>query len=462
MNKINKYYKKNILVLGMGKSGLAAAKLLKILGADVLVNDNKLYPENHEDMIFLQKLSIKTITGYHPDDLINNNIDLIIKNPGIPYHITPIRKAIDLGIPVITEIELAYDFIKTDIISITGSNGKTTTTSLVGQIFAHAGNNSKVGGNIGLPLSDIAYDIITNNLSYDNLILELSSFQLQGIKNYNSHIAAIINIYETHLDYHKNMDDYIRAKSKITVNQNKDDFLILNSDQEISSYFRSKSRANILMCSLKSNNINGIVVDGDEIISRTEMSKTPLFALEDIKLPGEHNIENVLFATAISVIKGIPSNVIRDSVRTFPGVEHRIEFVIEINKIKYYNDSKATNQEATIKALQSFTDNIVLIAGGLDRGNDFDLLSRYMRNKVKKLLVYGQTAEKIKEAGQKANIDNIKICDDLKDATRRAKNLAIAGDIVLLSPACASWDSFASFEERGKLFKKYVCEENID
>jgi UDP-N-acetylmuramoylalanine--D-glutamate ligase len=449
------YADKNILILGLGKSGVAAAKLLHHQGARVIVNDKKNIEHVENEVSELKKLGIEVIVGYHPENLINNKLDLIVKNPGIPYQIQPLIDAISKDIPIITEIELAYKLIDVEYIGITGSNGKTTTTSLVGEILCNAGLNPVVGGNIGTPLSEI----VLNEgplLLQRPIVLELSSFQLQGIQDFRCHIAAILNIYETHLDYHGNLENYMDAKNNIFRNQQPTDYLILNGDQSLYRDYYKRIKSDIIYCSSNNAKQNGFVVDNGEIVYRTEYQKNPICSLNEILIPGKHNIENALFASAISVLKGVPFNIIRNTLINFKGVEHRIEYVGTFKGARFYNDSKATNQQATIRALESFRGNIILIAGGLDRGNDFNELIPTMYDRVKALIVLGETANKLRDAGEKAGIKYIINVNNLEEAVIESKNLAKTDDIILLSPACASWDMFSSFEERGSMYKKYI------
>jgi len=451
------YADKNVLVLGLGKSGIAAAKLLHHQGAKVIVNDKKNIEYVENEVSELKKLGIEVIVGYHPENLINNKLDLIVKNPGIPYHIQPLIEAKSRNIPIITEIELAYKLFGLKYIGITGSNGKTTTTTLVGEILCNAGFKPVVGGNIGTPLSEI----VLNEgplLLQRPIVLELSSFQLQGIQDFRCHIAAILNIYETHLDYHGNLNNYIDAKNNIFRNQHPTDYLILNADQPLYRDYYKKIKSDIIFCSSNNAKQNGFAVDNGEIVYRTDYQKNPICSLNEILIPGKHNIENALFASAISVLKGVPLDIIRNTLINFKGVEHRIEYVGTFKGARFYNDSKATNQQATIRALESFRGNIILIAGGLDRGNNFNELIPILYNRVKALIVLGETANKLRDAGEKAGIKYIINVNNLEEAVKESKNLAKTDDIILLSPACASWDMFSSFEERGSMYKKYILE----
>ncbi|OEH84710.1 UDP-N-acetylmuramoylalanine--D-glutamate ligase [Desulfuribacillus stibiiarsenatis] len=454
---MNTYKGKQVVVLGLGKSGMAAAKLLHRVGAKVVVNDSKPFEQVEKEVQELKDLGIEIIVGHHPDALFQSNIDMIVKNPGIPYHIEPIQKAIRHHVPIITEIELAYQMVSGEFIGITGSNGKTTTTSLTGEILKNAELHPLVGGNIGIPLSDMVLKAESPVITAP-IVLELSSFQLQGIEHFHPQIAAIINIYETHLDYHKTMEEYIKAKSNILRNQTKNDFAILNADQAIFTEIAKHTKAEVLWCSRKQSKQYGITIDNHELVYRSDERKVPICDIQEINIPGQHNVENALFASAIAIVKGVSPAIIRNTLMTFRGVEHRLEFVGNFEGVKFYNDSKATNQQATTRALEAFEQKVILIAGGLDRGNDFDEIESTFRNCVQSLIVFGQTAQKLSKTATQAGINHVFHVNDLKEAVEQAKAIANPNDIVLLSPACASWDMFTSFEVRGAMFKKYIYE----
>lgn len=469
----NQYKGRKAVVLGLGKSGVAAAKLLFACGAEITVNDQKDYNEVANEAECLRQQGIDVITGYHPEDLLDGGIDFIVKNPGIPYHIPLIEEATRRNIPIITEIELASQIVDGEFIGITGSNGKTTTTTLVGEMLKRAGQQAHVGGNIGTPLSDIVMQeqkTATGNSSAMKqpividkpIVLELSSFQLQGTDRFRPQIAAILNVYPTHLDYHQTLEQYVRAKGMIFKNQRPGDTLLLNADQTHFESDYAQIQSEIIFCSRFQPKKFGFVVDNDEIVYRTEQRKVPICSVEDIRIPGKHNLENVLFAAAVATLKQVSSEVIRQTLMHFQGVEHRLELVGEFQGVKYYNDSKATNQQATSQALRAFSDKVILIAGGLDRGNDFDDLVGDLQTSVQAMIVYGQTAGKLADAGKKAGINDLHTVNNLEDAVEFARNLAKPRDIVLLSPACASWDMFSSFEERGRMFKQYILKAETD
>lgn len=442
---------KKIIVLGLAKSGTAIAKILYMLGAEVIVNDAK-EKEKCQGVEELENLGIKVICGGHPDGLIDNSVDLIVKNPGIPYTIAPIIEAEKLNIPIITEIELAYQFAKTPIIAVTGSNGKTTTTTLIGEIMNTANKSPIVAGNIGTVLSEKAYEANENQV----LIAELSSFQLKGTIDFKPDIAILVNIYPAHLDYHQTIEDYINSKAKIFKNQTKDDYAIINSNCDESRKLLPLISSQIYYFSTKGSVSRGAFIEDDKIFWQENNERTELVELKNVFLKGAH-LENVLAAIVASKLYGVEFEVIIDVIKNFKGVEHRVEYVKETaTKVIYYNDSKATNPQATISAITSFDKPIILIAGGLDRGIDFYELLEPFKNNVKTIITYGQTSEKLNKIAKLAGLQQIYTVDNVSDAVEKSYTVATAGDIVLLSPACASWDMFTSFEERGRIFKEAV------
>lgn len=443
MKTINNYQHKKILVLGLAKSGVSAASLLHKLGAFVTVNDYKPLNENPEAQGLLEQ-GIKVICGCHPIELLDEGFELIVKNPGIPYTNPLVAGAIERGIPVITEVELAYQISEAELIGITGTNGKTTTTTLIFEILqANEGTNPLIAGNIGTVASEVAETATKDN----QMVVELSSFQLMGIRSFRPHIAIITNIYEAHLDYHGTKKEYAQAKANITRNQLEDDYLIVNGDQEELLELISFTKAKIIPFSVNKplaegcSIANGMITFlGEEIISRS-----------DIVLPGEHNLENIMAAIAATKLMGVQNKAIRKVLTTFKGVKHRTQFVEEIAGRKFYNDSKATNILAAQSALNAFSEPIILLAGGLDRGNEFDELIPSLKN-VKAMITFGQTAEKLEKVAEIAGIETVHRVDNVEKAVPIAFELSKPGDVILLSPACASWDQYKTFEVRGDIF----------
>ncbi|QQZ08032.1 UDP-N-acetylmuramoyl-L-alanine--D-glutamate ligase [Heyndrickxia vini] len=443
MKKTNQYQHKKILVLGLAKSGVSAASLLHKLGAFVTVNDFKPLDENPEAQGLLEQ-GIKVICGSHPIELLDEGFELIVKNPGIPYTNPLVAGAINRGIPVITEVELAYQISDAQMVGITGTNGKTTTTTLIFNML-QADNEFQplIAGNIGTVASEVAQKATVDN----QMVVELSSFQLMGIQSFKPHIAVITNIYEAHLDYHGTKQEYAKAKANITKNQSEDDYLIVNADQAELMKLISFSKAKLIPFSTTtylengSSIINGMVSFlGEEIMPKS-----------DITLPGDHNLENILAAVAAAKLLGVSNQAIRNVLTTFKGVKHRTQFVDEISGRRFFNDSKATNILAAQSALNAFNEPIILLAGGLDRGNGFDELIPSLKN-VKAIITFGQTANKLEEVARKAGIEIIKRVDNVEKAVPVAYDLSMPGDVILLSPACASWDQYKTFEVRGDIF----------
>jgi len=446
MKQIETYHHKKILVLGLAKSGVTAAALLHKLGAFVTVNDKKPLSENPEAQGLLEQ-GIKVICGEHPIELLDEGFELIVKNPGIPYHNPMIEGALEKGIPVITEVELAYEISEAPFIGITGTNGKTTTTTLVFEMLNAGKKQPLIAGNIGTVASGVAQEATKEN----TIVIELSSFQLMGIRTFNPHIAIITNLYDAHLDYHGSRKEYIKAKANITINQTEQDYLIINADQEDTMEIARNSKASIIPFSTKKTLSEGAFIQDGWVMFNGEK----VIAISEIALPGIHNLENILSATAAAKLSGVENSAIQEILRTFTGVRHRLQYVADVNGRKVYNDSKATNILATVNALAAFKAPVILLAGGLDRGNEFDELLPYLNN-VKALITFGQTAAKLERVGSQAGIKSISRVDNVEKAVPEAYRYSEPGDIILLSPACASWDQYKSFEVRGDIFIEAV------
>jgi UDP-N-acetylmuramoylalanine--D-glutamate ligase len=443
---IKKYRHKKILVLGLAKSGVSAALLLHKLGAFVTVNDKKPFQENPEAQGLLEQ-GIKVICGSHPIELLDEGFELIVKNPGIPYHNPMIEGALERHIPVITEVELAYQISEAPFIGITGTNGKTTTTTLIYEMLYAGAKKPLLAGNIGLVASGVAQEAVADH----TIVIELSSFQLMGIDSFRPRIAIITNLYDAHLDYHGTRSEYANAKANITKNQTEADYFIVNGDQQELIDIAEKSNAKIILFSTtKDLGAGAYIRDGWVYWNQEQVVR-----IEDIVLPGTHNLENILSAVAASKLTGVSNEAITEVLSTFKGVKHRLQYIDQIADRKFYNDSKATNILATSKALAAFKAPIVLLAGGLDRGNSFDALIPSLKN-VKALVTFGQTAVKLEEAAVSAGIKIIKTVDNVEKAVPEAFQLSVPGDIILLSPACASWDQHKTFEERGDIFIEAV------
>ncbi|MGO0062066.1 UDP-N-acetylmuramoyl-L-alanine--D-glutamate ligase [Brevibacillus fluminis] len=445
------FLNRQVVVLGLAKSGVAVAKLLHRFGAHVTVNDKK-PREQATGVEELEALGIRVITGGHPDDLIHDGIALVVKNPGIPYETPPIQQAQRLGIPVVTEVEVASWLLRAPVIGITGSNGKTTTTTLVGLIMQEAGLAPIVAGNIGTPLCEIAESAEENQW----IVAELSSFQLMGTKTFRPRIGALLNIYPAHLDYHHTMDEYVSAKARLFANQTQDDYAILPFDQPTTREKVEPVNGRAYYFSRTSDVPRGVCVREGKIVFVDGEREEIVMERSELSLPGEHNLENALAAILISKLAGADAASMRKVLTTFHGVEHRLERVVDIGGVRYYNDSKATNPQAATKSIETFSEPIVLIAGGLDRGIDFKELVPVLGRNVKALVAYGQTASILLERAEEAGISLKAHADTVEKAVEIAAQYASPGDVVLLSPACASWDMFPSFEVRGSIFKDAV------
>ncbi|WP_210363732.1 UDP-N-acetylmuramoyl-L-alanine--D-glutamate ligase [Bacillus sp. REN3] len=446
MKQITTYQHKKILVLGLAKSGVSAAALLHKLGAFVTVNDSKPFSENPEARGLLEQ-GIKVVCGSHPIELMDEGFELIVKNPGIPYYNPMIQKAVEKGIPVITEVELAYRISEAPLVGITGTNGKTTTTTLIYEMLKASRKDPLIAGNIGTVATSVAQDATADN----TIVIELSSFQLMGIDQFKPRIAIILNLYDAHLDYHGTKEEYVEAKARITMNQTEEDYLIVNADQEEVMEIARHSRATIIPFSTKDVLEKGAFIKEGWVVFNGEK----VIEIKDIVLPGKHNLENILSAVAASILSGADHSAIRQVLTTFAGVRHRLQYVGAIQGRKFYNDSKATNILATENALAAFEDPVILLAGGLDRGNSFDELIPSLKN-VKALVTFGQTAEKVGQAGKEAGIKTILRVDNVEKAVPVAFQHSLPGDVILLSPACASWDQYKTFEVRGDMFIEAV------
>ena len=450
MKKIKTYQNKKVLVLGLARSGFSAAKLLHDLGALVTVNDGKPFAENPEAQDLLA-LGVKVITGSHPIELLDEGFSLVVKNPGIPYSQPLVQKALEKKIPVITEVELAYQISEAPIIGITGTNGKTTTTTMIANVL-NAGmekGQALLSGNIGFPASSVAQTAKPE----DRLVMELSSFQLMGIDTLRPKIAVITNIYEAHIDYHGSRPEYVLAKWRLQQRMTADDYLVINWNQPELEALSAKSKAKIIPFSTKEKVAGAYMLDG-----MLYYKEEAIMAAEELGVPGAHNIENALAAIAVGKLCDMSNEAIKQALQTFTGVPHRTQYVTTINQVKFFNDSKATNILATEMALGGFdNEKLVLLAGGLDRGNSFDELVPALKG-LKAIVVFGETKEKLAAAAQAAGVKTIEMTENVETAVPLAFSLSAAGDTILLSPANASWDQYPNFEVRGDKFMAAVAE----
>lgn len=445
MVKKSSYANKKILVLGLAKSGFAVAKLLRKINCSVTVVDSNPLEGNTEAKELIDA-GYDVITGSNDSKLIEKSFDFVVKNPGIPYSNELITRAQELNIPVITEPEIAYSCSDATMVAVTGSNGKTTVTTLIQLMLDHSPhfNKSYYAGNIGIPISDV----IPKATAKDVVVTELSSFQLEGTIELHPHVAVLNNIYSAHLDFHKTRENYINAKMNITKNQTPDDYFVVNWNQDEWRKLAKRSSAQIIPFSDQQElGFGAYAFEGNIYYNRHLIMNE-----DDIKVPGEHNVQNALAAINVAKIFDVSDGDIIEVLSRFTGVKHRIQYVDEFEDRKFYNDSKATNIEATTVALQAFKQPITLIAGGLDRGNGFDELVPLMKGRVHSIVVYGETADKLISSAEKAEINNIVKVDNLSEAVPEAYHQSDAGDVILLSPACASWDQFDTFEQRGDQF----------
>lgn len=442
---------KKVLVLGMGITGISTIKALFKLGAKIVVSDTKSEEDIKDILDNVNYIPIEKHLS--TDDFDLEGIDLVIKSPGIPPYANLVKKAIEKDIEVITDIELAYRVSNNkNIIAITGTNGKTTSTILIGEILKKAEKQTHVVGNIGTGIMD---KILESDLN-DVFVAELSSFQLEHTASFKPKIGLITNITPDHLDWHGNFESYKYAKFKIFKNQDYNDYLILNYDDMILRELKNKVKSKIIYFSVKEKLDEGIFIDGDDIKICLNNDSFHLMKWRDLKIIGNHNLENALGCIGIAIAMNIDRKIIKEVLESFHGVEHRLEFVATKNGLTFYNDSKGTNPDASIKAIEAVKEPIILIAGGYDKGSNFEEFINSFNGKVKALILLGQTHEKIRNAALSKNFNTIYVVSNMKEAVETSFKLGTEGDNVLLSPACASWGMYNNYEERGKDFKNQV------
>ena len=443
---------KRVLVVGLGKSGVASALFLKAHGARVTVSDTKSGDELRNEIPVLLDHGITVETGGHGDRTFRGQ-DLIVVSPGVPVDAPPLAQARALGESVIGEIELAARFLPGPIVAITGSNGKTTTTTLTGEIMTAGGLTTLVGGNIGTPAISLAERARPETA----IVLEVSSFQLETIESFRPKVAVVLNVTPDHLDRHRTFEAYVDAKARIFENQQASDFTVLNFDDPTCVAMAARTKAPVVWFSRQKEVAQGAWVRDGNILFRGTSGgpQREILQVSEIPLKGAHNLENVLAAVCAGVIMGCGPEKIREAVRDFKAVEHRLEFVATVGGVDYYNDSKATNVDATIKALESFPANIHLILGGKDKGSDYSVLNDLLRERVKRVYTIGAAAAKIESQIVFAKSETVH-AETLENAIHKAHASAQPGDIVLLAPACASFDQFKNYEQRGQVFKEIV------
>jgi UDP-N-acetylmuramoylalanine--D-glutamate ligase len=442
------------LVLGAGKSGVVSARFLATRGATVALHDSKPTEEWSDDARSLKAIDgVGLISGEIPSWLLDQ-IDLVVISPGVPTNTIPARYVDRKDGEVIGEVELAYRFMKGRIVGITGSNGKTTTTTLIGEILKNSGIKTQVGGNIGTPLLSLAETSADDGWT----VVELSSFQLETIKHFRANVAVCLNVTPNHLDRYDSFMDYAAAKHRIFLNQTADDLAVLNADNSITAGWATGLRATVTLFSVKEELNQGLFLRGRDLVCRSAGNEKVLTTRDEIFLRGLHNVENVLASLAAGLACGASPESMRETIRDFQGVEHRIEFVDEINGVKFYNDSKATSVDATLKALEALGDSdgkIVLILGGRGKNAPYTPLVPLVKKSVRTVVAIGEDAENI--ASQLRGQTDISIADTFEEGVRQSFDAAQNGDTVLLAPACASFDMFRSFEQRGTVFKSEVA-----
>ena len=442
---------KNILVIGLGVSGIACIKGLNMLGANLFVYDEK--KQSAEKLGEIENIKAEYYFGNDELEKLNMDcLDLAIKSPGIKYEVPVVKKLIEKNVKIVSDIEAAYEVTDAPIVSITGTNGKTTTTTLVGEIVKESKKSCKVTGNIG---SGMFYDAISSGKD-DILVAEVSSFQLAGTFRYKPHISIITNITPDHLDYHHTMENYIESKFKNVINQDESDYAILNYEDEIIRDFSNKIKAKKIFFSSEHILDDGICVEDGKMIFKSKGKSEFIINIKDIFIPGKHNLENAMAAAGAALALGIDKETIAHVLREFKGVEHRLEFCGEFNGVKFYNDSKGTNTDASVKAVLGIEKPIILIAGGYDKKASYDDFIKAFDDKVKALVLLGQTADEIDICARKYGFMDIYHVSNMEEAVKKCFDLSSEGDNVLLSPACASWDMYPNYEVRGRDFKGRV------
>ena len=445
-----------ILVIGAARSGLAAAKILKNFGEDVILSDAKLESEINFDFSELRGLGIDLRFGKQTEDLLSG-VKKIIVSPAVPIKIPLLKAAAEKNIPIISEVEFAFGLAKSPIAAVTGTNGKTTTVTLLGLLLKEKFSRLGVGGNIGVPLSEVALEVGAGGY----IAAEISSYQMEATKNFRPHISAILNVTPDHLKRHGSMEIYQAMKEKIFAQQTAEDFLILNFDDERTRDMLDRAACKVFFFSRKSELPEGAFVKNNSLVIKFNGATRELCTIDELGIKGGHNVENALAAAMIAFLAGVEVEKISSVLKNFQGVEHRIEFVREIDGVKFFNDSKATNTDSAIKALETFAGHIVLIAGGDDKGTDLTEFLKLVNERVDYLILIGDAAARFKSFALEKNFPHEKILDagySMERAVELAKKISRPPQIVLLSPACASFDMYTDFEERGRDFKRIVQE----
>ncbi len=440
----------NVLVIGLGISGVSAIEMLKTLGANVYVFDGN-ESLSKEEVSLKVGVDAKNICLGSMEEEIIRKIQLAVVSPGVPLDIEVVKKVMKKEIPIWGEIELAYHFTKGHILAITGTNGKTTTTALLGEICKENNKNTFVVGNIGNPYTEIALETDEDT----TIVAEVSSFQLETTVEFRPKVSAILNLTPDHLDRHHTMEAYRDAKFRIAGKQRKEDVCVLNYEDEVTRAFGEITSAKVIYFSSKQKLEKGVYLENNQIIFKGEKEHI-LCHIAELKLLGLHNYENIMAASAMAIAYGIEIELIKRVIRNFGGVAHRIEFICEKEGVQYYNDSKGTNPDAAIKGIEAMVRPTVLIGGGYDKDASFEEWIQAFDGKVKHLVLTGQTKEKIKEAANRCGFEDVVLAKNFEDAVNTAVGLAEEGDAILLSPACASWGEFDNYEKRGDKFRDIV------
>lgn len=450
MNNVMK--DKKVFVVGLGKSGIAAAQTLISLGAKVSVQDSKDASKIDPQLLkFLKERGVDLYLNCEPESF--EGYDMMVLSPGVSPELDFICKAREQGVEIVGELEIAYRLGKGKYVSITGTNGKTTTTTLVGEIFKESKRKTYVVGNIGVAVISVALKATEE----DWLVTETSSFQLETTKEFKPEVSAILNLTEDHLNRHHTMENYGLAKAKVFENQDENQYLVINYDDKLCYGLAKECKAKVIPFSrIEELELGAFVKDGTLVIKNENGDVIELCKTDELQIPGSHNVENALAAAAISYFSGIDRDSIVSVLKSFMGVEHRIEYVATVDGIRFINDSKGTNPDSSIKAIEAMKEGTILIAGGYDKGSEFDSLIDAFNGKIKYMMLLGKTANKIKETAERKGFVNSIICKDMRECVNKAYELAEEGDTVLLSPACASWDMYTCFEQRGEDFKECV------
>lgn len=446
------FTEKKVLVFGTGISGVAAANLLENAGAEVILFDgNEKLDKAHVLENFTESKTPELYVGVLPEE-VEKDLDLVVLSPGVPVDLPLVLRLKEAGLPIWGEIELAYRCKKGDVLAITGTNGKTTTTALLGEIMKTAYPHVHVVGNIGIPYTGV----VTEDTDDTVTVAEISSFQLETIDAFCPCVSAILNITPDHLNRHHTMECYIETKESITKNQTAGDTCVLNYEDEVLRRFGGTLQTKVVFFSSKRRLEKGLYLDGEDIFYADGTTDTKVINVNELNILGKHNYENVMAAVGMSVSFGVPMDKIVEVLKRFQAVEHRIEYVTEKRGVKFYNDSKGTNPDAAIQGIRAMNRPTLLIGGGYDKQSEYDEWIESFDGKVKKLVLIGQTKEKIAECAKKHGFEDVILCDTFEEAIDTCYANAVSGDAVLLSPACASWGMFANYEERGRIFKEYV------